>query len=456
MATLYTTKLSSTSSLVSEKSIERVLDLLTRAPAAKVESLGSAKRGRARSMRRIVKTKNIVAVGISEKITKSKRTGKLALTFYVERKISLKKLRADSTVPRTVPEALSGPQAIPTDVIVLGKIRPEVNAIKNPLQPGNSIGHVDIGAGTLGAVVTKDGAFHILSNSHVLALSGKGKKGDAILYPGEADGGAMPDNLVAKLSGFKKFVPGTAYVNRVDCAIAKPTPARLADLVSEIKGLGFPKGTIKPVRGMKIVKVGRTTGKTAGEVRDVHFRFTLDYEGDVGEVGFIDQVLCSRYTNDGDSGSLVIDKATGRAVGLHFAGANGGSVFSPIDDVLKALGVKLVTKSIGGPQKKPKRKSSKKSTTKGAPKKKRCGLLLMADEEEANLAREQHADFLRDLGAHGITVDEIKRKGEKSYAVVAFFEQKPADLPDMLKVQSGKKTLEVPLVARVMEKFRPE
>lgn len=80
----------------------------------------------------------------------------------------------------------------------------------------------------------------------------------------------------------------------------------------------------------------------------------------------------------------------------------------------------------------------------------------MADEQEANLAREQHADFLRDLGAHGITVGEIKRKGEKSYAVVAFFEEKPDDVPDMLKVQSGKKTLEVPLVARVREKFRPE
>lgn len=369
MATPSTTKPSSASSAVSEKSIERVLELLTRAPAARIESLGSAKRGRARSMRRIVKTKNIVAMGISEKITKQKRTGQLALTFYVERKISLKKLRADSAVPGTVPEALSGPEAIPTDVVVLGKIRPEVNAIKNPLQPGNSIGHVDISAGTLGAVVTKGGAFHILSNSHVLALSGTAKKGDAIIYPGDADGGAEPDNLVAKLSGFKKFVPGTAFVNRVDCAIAKPTPARLADLVSEIKGLGLPKGTIKPERGMKIVKVGRTTGKTTGEVRDVHFRFTLDYD-EVGEVGFIDQVLCTRYTDGGDSGSLVIDKATGRAVGLHFAGANGGSVFSPIDDVLKALGVKLVTKSIGGPQKKPKKKAPGKPT-KAAPKKKR-------------------------------------------------------------------------------------
>ena len=80
----------------------------------------------------------------------------------------------------------------------------------------------------------------------------------------------------------------------------------------------------------------------------------------------------------------------------------------------------------------------------------------MASEKEADLAREQHSDFLHDLGAHGIAVNEIKRQGEKSFAVIAFFEEKPDDVPDTLKVQSGKKTLEVPLVARVAEKFRPE
>lgn len=353
--------------MASEKTIARVLDLLTKAPQSEIESLRAGASTQAKSIRRIIGTKNIVAVGISEKITKRKPTGKLALTFYVERKVSLKKLRAASLIPPTVPEALSGPEAIPTDVIVIGKIRPEVNATRNPVQPGNSIGHVDITAGTLGAVVTKGNTLHVLSNSHVLAVSGTAKKGDSIIYPGDADGGAMPDDLVARLSGFKKFVTGGDFVNRADCAIAKPTAARLPDLVSEIKGLGVPKGTIKPERGMKVVKVGRTTGKTKGEIRDIHFRFVLDYE--VGEVGFIDQVLCTRYTKPGDSGSLVLDQATGRAVGLHFAGANGGSVFNPIGDVLAALGVKLVTKSIGGPQVTSAKKASKKTAKKSAAKK---------------------------------------------------------------------------------------
>lgn len=361
-----------------EKKIERVLNLLTMAPEPGFESVafrtkaGISRPGMARaaarsqntqSMRRIIRTKNIVAVGISEKISGGKPVGKLALTFYVERKMPLEELREEEAVPGTVPDPLSGTaEAIPTDVKVIGKLRPEVNATRTRFQPGNSIGHVDAMAGTLGAVVTKNGAFHILSNSHVLALGGLARKGDSIVYPGTADGGAMSADLVAKLTGFKKFVAGDGYPNRVDCAIAKPTAERLGDLKAEIKGLGLPRGTIKPERGMKVTKVGRTTGKTTGEIQDVHFRFTLDYEGEIGEVGFLDQVLCSRYTDDGDSGSLVIDKATGRAAGLHFAGASGGSVFNPIDEVLKALGVKLVTKSIGAPPKK--KKSSKKAPKK--------------------------------------------------------------------------------------------
>lgn len=350
--------------MASEKTILRVLDLLTTAQTSELESLSAAAPTHARSLRRIMGTRNVVAIGVSEKITKRKRTGKLALTFYVERKVARGKLRADKFIPPTVPEALSGEEAVPTDVVALGRLRPEVNARRNPVEPGNSIGHVEITAGTLGAVVRKGKTVHLLSNSHVLAVSGTARKGDNIIYPGDADGGRMPADFVGTLSGFVKFKVGGDFVNRVDCAIMKPTAARLGSVVSEIRGLGVPKGTIKPKRGMKVVKVGRTTGKTTGEIRDVNFRFILNYP-EVGEVGFLDQVLCTRYTRPGDSGSLVVDRATGRAVGLHFAGASGGSVFNPIEDVLKALGVTLVTTPLGGSQT---TKSSKKSSKKPAQK----------------------------------------------------------------------------------------
>src|SRR5207302_4633823 len=194
--------------MASEATMVRVLDLLTSAPRSRVESLGSGARDQTRSLRRIIAKKNVVAVGISEKISKKRATGKLAVTFYVEKKVAKNKLRGDDMIPPTMPEVLSGPQAIPTDVIVIGRLKPEVNALRNPVQPGNSIGHVKITAGTLGALVTKGQRVHLLSNSHVLARSGLAKKGDDILYPGPEDGGKSPADLVAKLSGFKAFVTG--------------------------------------------------------------------------------------------------------------------------------------------------------------------------------------------------------------------------------------------------------
>jgi hypothetical protein len=80
----------------------------------------------------------------------------------------------------------------------------------------------------------------------------------------------------------------------------------------------------------------------------------------------------------------------------------------------------------------------------------------MPSEREANLAREQHADYLHKLGAHAIAVDEVRRRGDNDFAVIAFFEEKPENVPRTLEVKSGKKKLEVPLVARVQEKFKPE
>jgi hypothetical protein len=342
--------------LASEKSLVAALDLLTVAPQAELESLGVGARKRARAIRRVVDTKNVVAVGISEKVTEGKPTGTLALTFYVDRKLPLGKLKANAAVPPALPEVISGPSVIPTDVVPIGQPRLEVKDLKHPLatrkpiQPGFSIGHVGGDTGTLGAIVSKDGKLFLLSNSHVLAKSGKAKKGDAILFPGDADGGEGPADITAKLFDFVKLQPGDDFVNHVDCALALPLADRTGDLDAEIRGLFIPRGTAKAVRGMKVTKVGRTTGKTTGVIKDVHFRFILEYPV-LGNVGYLDQVFCSRYTNNGDSGSLVLDAASKKAVGLHFAGfpdKHGvkGSVFNPIGDVLDALGVKLVTKKI--------------------------------------------------------------------------------------------------------------
>ena len=81
----------------------------------------------------------------------------------------------------------------------------------------------------------------------------------------------------------------------------------------------------------------------------------------------------------------------------------------------------------------------------------------MASEKEANRARAEHSDFLRRLGAHSIAVDEIERRGEKSFVVVALFARRPAvPIPETLEVTSGKRKLAVPLVAQIMKMPSPE
>jgi hypothetical protein len=332
--------------MASEKSIKQVLDLLTVAEPPQLQSMKLMARKRTASVKDIINMKNVVGIGISEKISDMKATGKLSLTFYVEKKIAPEKLQLDELIPAKLDVSITGNEDIVTDVVVIGKLRPEINYGNKPIQPGFSIGHVKVTAGTLGAIVTDGKDHYILSNSHVLARSGQATKGDSILYPAKQDGGKHPADLVALLHDFTAFVPGGDFVNFADCAIAKPTEERMADLISTIQDVGIPKGVIKPKRGMKVVKVGRTTGKTEGEIRDINFRFVLDYGKGVGNIGFTDQVLCTRYTDGGDSGSLVIDQKSGKAVGLHFAGANGGSVFNPIDKVLESLNMKLVTKEI--------------------------------------------------------------------------------------------------------------
>jgi hypothetical protein len=341
--------------MAAEKKILKVLDTIAgpQVQKATIESITNGDSAPRDNLQSIIDSRNVLAVGISEKISKKKKTGKLALTFYVEKKIPLKKLKESQKIPKTVPREISGRTTVLTDVVAIGKLKPELNVTRKPFQPGHSIGHFKLDGGTFGALVKdKKGKIYILSNSHVLADSGFGKKGDHILYPGAFDKGKQPADVRAKLHKFVPLAKGKDFPNLVDCAIAIPLTEHLAELMAEIKGIGLPKGIIKAKRGMKVVKVGRTTGKTTSEVTDVNFRAMVDYKKHgLGELRFRDQIWCKKkYTDGGDSGSLIIDRASGKAVGLHFAGAQGGSAHNPIDKVLKALGVTLVTKKLKKPK----------------------------------------------------------------------------------------------------------
>jgi len=288
----------------------------------------------------------IQAVGIGEKVTDRHTRDDLVLKVYVEKK------RPEREVTNLVPREVAIPgvaQPVPTDVEEIGKVTIEPNTTRvRPAPPGHSVGHLNITAGTFGCLVRKRGdptTLYILSNSHVLADEGVGSVGDPIVQPGPLDGGVAPADVIAALAEWVPFQFSSAsYPNLVDAAIARVNDPAAVDAF--IRLIGVPVGVSTTVRrGMRVQKTGRTTDYTQGIIRDVNLRLALDYKrpgGGTGRVGLRDQVLCTRYTAGGDSGSAVLNMK-GRVVGLHFAGSPSSSIFNRIRNVQDALQIDVVT-----------------------------------------------------------------------------------------------------------------
>jgi hypothetical protein len=317
------------------KRLLEALDFITAdtEPKAEVESLHAT---HVQRVRRAFDDPNIIGVGVGKKVTDGRELDALCVCFYVVKKLPRKKIISRYLIPPVI--ATERGHAAYTDVKAIGRMVPQgLPLVKHkPIESGFSVGHVKITAGTLGAVVKKGSKRYLLSNSHVLANSGLGKPGDKVVYPGPADSDVEPADWIAILSMAAPFTKGGTFVNEVDAALAEIRAEKIASINFSLPKTKKPLATIVPERDMVVTKRGRTTGITRGKIIDTDFRFVLNYDG-VGQIGFTRQVLCERYTDGGDSGSLVIDVATGKIVGLHFAGANGGSVFNPIQSVIKAL-----------------------------------------------------------------------------------------------------------------------
>jgi hypothetical protein len=272
----------------------------------------------------------------------------LSLKVYVREKVPQSRLTAEQAVPKLLD--LAGIGRVPIDLEEIGEVTPEV--LKGPLRPvpgGYSIGHTAVKGGSIGCLVHRggdSGSLFVLGCSHVLAASGTRQQGDIVLQPGPSDGGTDGDAL-AKLAEWVPFDFSGQYVNRIDAAIAGPVTS--AECRADIALIGLVPRGVRPVKDhMRVQKVGRTTHHTWGRVKDTHFRTTIEYPqpgGETGKARFRDLVLCTRYTEMGDSGALVLDE-DGHAVGLHFAGTQVTSIFSPIQFVLDALNVDLVTEPV--------------------------------------------------------------------------------------------------------------
>jgi hypothetical protein len=217
-----------------------------------------------------------------------------------------------------------------------------------PVPIGVSAGQPDVTAGTIGARVSDSSEIYALSNNHVFANRNDASKGDNILQPGRVDGGTDPSNAIGTLYDFEplRFCGVLSCPdNRIDAALALTSADNLGTGTPE-NGYGEPRsGTTTATLGQAVQKYGRTTGLTTGTVSGINATINVNYN--TGTVRFVDQILISdgRFSQGGDSGSLVVTKGSGgedrKPVGLLFAGSNTNTIANPIDLVLERFGVAI-------------------------------------------------------------------------------------------------------------------
>jgi hypothetical protein len=312
---------------------------------------------------------NVVGVGVGYKFVGGERTDIPCVIVFVRQKVAPESLSAEEMVPVQI-------EGVATDVIESGPIfAQQANTARfRPAPGGVSIGHYQITAGTLSVIVRdkNTGERLILSNNHVLANANDASPGDPILQPGPADGGTVGADQIGTLLRFQPITyeqstqsPGcsvaTTYAafgnfiarvlgsehrvaayrpqqaaNLVDAALALPLNG--SDVLDEIIEVGAIAGTVDAAPGMPVRKSGRTTALTTGEIMAIDATVTVGYGAGRTAV-FEQQVVAGAMSQPGDSGSLVVEAGSQRAVGLLFAGSDTTTIFSPIDFVEDLLQV---------------------------------------------------------------------------------------------------------------------
>jgi len=247
-------------------------------------------------------------------------------------------------------------QAAQTGAIELGTSGSNLHASTTS---GNTISCC---GGTLGSLVVRNGTNYILSNNHVLANSDSGAIGDAIIQPGLIDNPAINPTCqsagtttVANLSQF--FTLEGNPPNPLDAAIAQivsgqvDTSGNILLLGATADANGVPvagaphagSGLIANL-GTLVAKSGRSSGLTCSTIETTPATFSVDYEKTCGgstsfTVMYSNQVGVSGgdFSQEGDSGALIVTQSTADPVALLFAGSDTDTVGNPIQDVLLAM-----------------------------------------------------------------------------------------------------------------------
>jgi hypothetical protein len=288
---------------------------------------------------------NVVGVGLGEE-----QAGAGALNLYL-----VEPMNEDEV--REVVAAVVGPEAgkVPIRPLVTGEIEAAAHTVHlRPAPGGISVGHLAVGAGTLGCLAQgrsapRDNRLLILGNNHVLAASNAGSFGDEIVQPGPLDGGVAPAYTIARL---ERFVPldFTGAPNVVDCATAWAHPGLVRPELLRMTAAGptffsLAAGTVPCSEDLQVGKSGRTTQVTTGRILDCNATIRVRFNGQTAL--FRDQISVrgaagSLFAARGDSGAVVWRAEDRRPVGLLFAVGGEVTFVNKIHHVLAALDIDLV------------------------------------------------------------------------------------------------------------------
>lgn len=285
--------------------------------------------------------KSVQGISIGTQQKSGKDTGKPCITVYVDKKKPLSQLK------HPVPKKLTFDGRVDIDVIEIGRLLPQAYSQEaRPLHPSLHLANINRGGGSLGAFVKLKGSSYprfIISNHHVLAP--KTKTDRSIIQPSK-EFGKLPYKKVAR---YTRSYPMTSsqydYQNLADAAIAEVSPNISID--ARLPRLGQILGVSDRVsKGQRVSMVGSISDFKVAKVINSNFRMVLYYDTPKGKrrVGFKQQVLCTPYSQAGDSGALVLNNR-GYAIGLHVAGNSKHSIFCRLSPVLEEFGCELILKS---------------------------------------------------------------------------------------------------------------
>ncbi len=191
--------------------------------------------------------------------------------------------------------------------------------------------------GTLGCFVkTSSGAQDerfVLSNDHVLANVDALPVGTGIVQPGPEQEATLEKDLFASLSSAIpiQFPSSTVLAprNNFDAALAVVTDRKRITSGALFGGIKYdPSKILAPVPGMRVMKMGRTTGEshgtiTAAKANGVQVNYGIPgapriavYDDTITIVGDAGRA----FSLPGDSGSIIVEEASGHPVALLFAG----------------------------------------------------------------------------------------------------------------------------------------